>query len=142
MAYFVRSELETKISRKAIDGALSEGGPDTDGSKWAALVAGVSRQIDGRLEGRYTVPLADPLPAIVREAAVILAAEAIYMLRGFAGDQNPWVKQADDMRARFDKIGRGDLPLTNEAQPVQSSGSVIAEPSRLHADDQFVHLLV
>lgn len=133
MSYFLRSELEAKVPALLIVQALDDDGDGVeDAGKWDALVADVERAIDGRLEGRFTVPLAAPQPAVVHESAVVLAAEAIYMRRGLAGDQNPWVKQADALRARLEKIGSGDLPLTPQAQPAQSSGAVIGESARLH----------
>ena len=133
MAYFLRSELEAKVPHLLVVQALDD---DQDGEEdpgnWDALVAEVGRQIDGRLEGRFAVPLAEPHPAVVREAAVIFAAEAVYLRRGFGGEQNPWLSQANASRARLEKIGRGDLPLTYQAQPEQSSGAVIGEPARMH----------
>ena len=135
MSYFLRSELEAKVPASIILQALDD---DADGvedvGNWDLLVADVQRQIDGRLEAQFAVPLAEPLPQVIREAAVILAAETIFLRRGKGGDDNPWVNQANAMRARLEKIGAGDLPMTYHDVPDASAGTVITEPSRMSTD--------
>ena len=133
MAYVLKSDLEGKIPASLILQALDD---DNDGIEdagaWDELVVDVESAINSRLEGNYDIPLALPLPAIISEAAKILAAEAIYMRRGIAGEQNPWIKQADMMRKRLEDIGSGEKPLKPGTNPAGPTGAVITEQSRIN----------
>jgi phage gp36-like protein len=133
MSYILQSALKGKVPNDLLLQALDDNadGVEDDGV-WDSIAADVDRAIDGRLEGRYTVPLAAPLPAVVAEAAIVFAAEAVYMRRGLAGDQNPWTKQADAFRKRLEAIGAGEQTLKNDLAPVKSGGAVISEPSRTY----------
>jgi phage gp36-like protein len=133
MPYVLQSALKGKVPDDLLLQALDDNADGVaDEGIWDAISADVDRAIDGRLEGRYTVPLAAPLPAVVAEAAIVFAAEAVYMRRGLAGDQNPWTKQADGFRKRLEAIGTGEQPLKNDVVPVKSGGAVISEPSRTY----------
>ena len=133
MSYIQKSDLDGKVPASMLLQALDDNndGVEDDGI-WDSVVRGVQDAIDGFLEANFTVPLEEPLPAIVREAAKILTAEAVYMRRGLSGDQNPWIKQADAMRTRLEAIGSGEKQLTPEQDPQGPQGIVIQEPSRLN----------
>lgn len=133
MPYVVQSDLEGKIPAQLLLQALDDNGDGlADDGVWDQIATDVGNAINSRLEGNYAVPLTGTVPAIVTEAAKILAAEAVYLRRGMSGDQNPWVKQADVMRKRLEDIGSGKLPLTTDAAPNGPAGVIITEPSRLN----------
>lgn len=133
MSYILQTALKGKVPDDLLLQALDDNADGmADDGIWDTIAADVDRAIDGRLEGRYAVPLAAPLPAVVIEAATVFAAEAVYMRRGLAGDQNPWIKQADAFRKRLEAIGAGEQPLKNNVTPAKSGGSVITEPSRVY----------
>jgi phage gp36-like protein len=133
MPYILQTALKGKVPDDLLLQALDDNGDGVaDEGVWDAISADVDRASDGRLEGRYTVPLAAPHPAVVAEAAIVFAAEGVYMRRGLAGDQNPWTKQADTFRKRLEAIGAGEQTLKNDLAPVKSGGAVISEPSRTY----------
>lgn len=135
MAYVLQSDLEGRVPKDVIVEALDD---DRDGSAdpgvWDKIADDVAKAINGRLEGRFSVPLADPLPYVCREGAVILACEALYLRRGRAGESNPWSKQADAFRARLEKIGRGDEPLQYNEAPAAQGGAAIVEDSKTYSE--------
>lgn len=136
MSYILQSDLDGKIPALLLLQALDDNGDGlADADVWDKLVVDVENAINSRLEGNYAIPLAEPIPAIISEAAKVLAAEAIYLRRGLAGDQNPWVKQADAMRKRLEEIGSGDKPLKPGTSPQGPAGVVITETSRLNTGD-------
>lgn len=136
MPYVIQSDLDGKIPAQLLLQALDDNGDGlADDGVWDKIVVDVESAINSRLEGNYTIPLAEPIPAIISEAAKVLAAEAVYLRRGLAGDQNPWVKQADAMRKRLEEIGSGDKPLKPDTAPQGPSGIVITETSRLTTGD-------
>lgn len=132
MPYVTQSDLESRVPAAFITQALDDNGDgEADAGLWDKVAAAVDAQINGRLEGRYAVPLAAPLPSVVTEAALVLAAEALYLRRGLSGDQNPWAKQAEAVRERLERIGTGKAELTYQSTPAKPGGSVIGEPSRV-----------
>ena len=133
MPYILQSALKGKVPDDLLLQALDDNADGVaDDGVWDAISGDVDRAIDGRLEGRYSVPLAAPLPAVVTEAATVIACEAVYMRRGLSGDNNPWTKQADAFRKRLEAIGAGELPLNATIIPVKSGGTVIGETSRTY----------
>lgn len=136
MPYVIQSDLDGKIPAQLLLQALDDNGDGlADDGVWDKIVVDVESAINSRLEGNYAIPLAAPVPAIISEAAKVLAAEAIYLRRGLAGQQNPWVEQADAMRKRLEEIGSGKLPLTPVTTPQGPAGVVITETSRLNTGD-------
>ena len=134
MSYVKQIDLKGKISDDLMLQALDDNNDGVaDDGVWDSIASDVDKAINGPLEGRYTVPLALPYPAVVSEAAVIFACEAVYMRRGLAGkDQNPWVSRADSLRKRLEAIGNGDQPLTVNVAPAKSGGALISEPARTY----------
>jgi phage gp36-like protein len=133
MSYVAQTDLKGKIPDDLLLQALDDNNDGVaDDGVWDQIAADVDKAINGPLEGRYTVPLAAPYPSVVQDAAVVFACEAIYMRRGLAGDQNPWIKRADALRKRLEAIGNGDQPLTATATPAKSGGAVIGESARLY----------
>lgn len=134
--YFVTGDLSGRIPTKFLIQALDD---DKDGAADPAVItamqADVKADIDARLGKRYNVPFGNPLPAIVRSAAVIIACEMVYARRGVKAEDNPYAGQAKAVRQQLDRIGGGKeslLPTQKDAQPsgVFTSGDAKTVPSK------------
>jgi phage gp36-like protein len=135
MAYLTNpDELHALIPGRFVVEALDDDGDGSaDAAAWAMVVAAACDQIDSRLEGRFEVPfLGPPYPAIVREAALVFAAEILYQRRGQSGETaNPHTARANGLRAKLDNIGQGKAPLAPEAgHRAKPPISIISAPSR------------
>jgi hypothetical protein len=95
-----------------------------DPTIWAGIQGDVGNQIEGRLGQRYATPFASPFPAVVSDAALILAYEAVYARR-VGEDKNPFSTRATAMREKLDLIGEGKQPLTPLLNRQDPSGNVI-----------------
>jgi phage gp36-like protein len=133
-AYITYARILTVIPedyvRQACDDANTGDAAAID-ARFAELAEEASRSVDELLSARYTVPFADPLPAAVSGAAKVFLGEMLYQRRGAVGDSNPFFKQAEAMRTRLAKIGRGDEPLQTGAPEPDDSVAIVTEPSRL-----------
>lgn len=130
MPYVIQSDLEGMVPAEYLDQALNdtgeEGGED---SGWEKVYEAVQDDIDGRLSVSFAVPLADPVPPLVHQAAKILASWYCYARRGVTGDSNPWQEQATSWRKRLDTIGTTGKGLYEEEAV---SGSAVVSDSKLH----------
>lgn len=136
MAYITQSDIEALIPPAFIVQALDDDGDGSaDSGAWNKVYAAVVRQIHGPLAQRYTVPFTGTLPGAVEDAAQVFACEALYMRRGYHGDENPWTARADAMREKLDKIGAGEIPLSPDHQAKDSAVSAITETSKTYPAD-------
>jgi len=133
--YFVTGDLSGRIPTKFLIQALDD---DKDGAADPAVIsamqADVQSDIDGRLGQRYETPFTNPLPAVVRSAAISIACEMVYKRRGVEGKNNPYSEEAAKARAKLDRIGNGKEPLEpnkKDARPpaVFTSGDAKTVPS-------------
>lgn len=131
MAYIEQSELTSEVPSQFILEALDD---DSDGAAdpgvWDAIAASVGQAIDAALGQRYEVPFVDPLPAIVKLAAKVFSASALYKRRGYTEEKNPWAKQEAILMKKLDAIGTGEEPLTPKAERKNPSASVISETAK------------
>src|SRR4051812_25432138 len=96
MNYVEQTDLVGLLPAATIVQALDDDGDGAaDVGIFASVADTVSRDIDGRLGQRYATPFPYPYPAVVTNAARVLAMEALYTRRGKTGDANPFAKQAD-----------------------------------------------
>jgi phage gp36-like protein len=123
----IKGALPDEITAQLLDDD-SSGAPDS--TSWAAVVAAVRNEVDGKIGQRFALPLPDPVPPSVLNAAFVLAAELIYQRRGFFGDSNPYAKRAADVRTWLDAIATGAQPLTPDIQRKKPSASAITECAR------------
>jgi phage gp36-like protein len=117
-----------------VEGLDDDGDGQADPAVWTQVAADVRQAIDGVLGARFEVPFANPLPAVVVNAAKIFAAEQIYTRRGRTDANgkliNPFTKQADAIRKQLATIASGDEPLDPSKARAKASVSVITEPAR------------
>lgn len=140
MPYVTLAKLKAGLPAEITAQLLDDTGAGVpDAANWAAIAAAIQEEIDGRLGQRFAVPL-DPVPAVIANAAFVLAAELLYQRRGFYGEHNPWTKRADSIRGTqgqpggqaglLDKIAAGEVPLTTETARARPSISAITEPAK------------
>lgn len=133
----IKGALPDEITAQLLD---DDGTGVPNATVWSAVVASVTREINGKIGQRYPLPLTEPFPELVTNAAFVLAAELCYQRRNFHGDANPWSARADGIRGTMgqkggqpgllDKIADGSLPLTPEIVRKKPSASVITERAK------------
>jgi len=135
MPYIELSDLNGQIPPQFLVQALDD---DNDGviDAWAQVRTAACEDVDALLEGRFAVPLTlDPLPKIIKRAAVAFACELCYRRRSTPDDQNPWKGRADAFRKTLAMITAGDLKLSVSPRAddaaVDPPGSIITHDSAL-----------
>jgi phage gp36-like protein len=127
--YVQQSDLTGMLPPDFLTQALDDTG---DGSQVAATFAQIATDIgtaiDGYLGVRFALPLAEPYPAVVTNAAKVFLCEQLYLRRGLAGSKNPYATQADGLRAILKSISLGETPLSPEINRQDPSASVVTEP--------------
>ena len=132
-AYTTRAAVVAKLPDRFLVEALDDDNDDIeDAGLFDQILANVITEIDGYLEGRYTLPIS-PVPAILRSGALTLMLEELYRRRGITEEVNPHVKPAAALRARLAQIAKGEIPLFAATQQAAPAVTVIAEPARTHA---------
>jgi len=132
--YITQTKLYAAVPRQLVEQALNDdgvGGEDT--GAWADVADAVQSAIDGPLSQRYAVPFAGTLPPLVAQAALVLAAELIYLRRGISGTNNPWTAKADGIRTDLADVAAGKKPLGAQWDREKPSISTIEETSKTYA---------
>lgn len=130
-AYIIMATLVAEVPPQFITQALDDDGDGVaDAGLFDQIVANAQAEVDGILGQRYTVPFANPIPAIVVDATTKLVAEKLYSRRGTEAEKNPWAKKASEVRALLKSIAKGEVPLTPAAAREKPSVSAIVEPAR------------
>jgi len=135
--YLALSDLNGQIPPQFLIQALDD---DNDGEidAWEVVKTAVQDDIDAALEGRFVVPLTfDPMPKVIKRAAVAFACELCYRRRSTPDADNPWKGRADAMRKTLAGIQTGDInfavqPHVDDAA-VDPPGSIITHESGLGA---------
>lgn len=133
-AYLALENVTGKVPLAFVTQALDD---DADGvldsDAWDSVMAGACNEVDGTLGQRYAVPFAayPDTPPLVHQAALVFFCESLYLRRGYSKpDENPWISQADRMRAKLDAVAAGEKPLTPTAERPRPSVKTITEPAR------------
>lgn len=130
MAYVTQADLSNLIPAEFIVEALDDDGDGTaDAGAWDGVAEEAGQEIDSYLEQRYALPLSEPYPARVIQAAKIFACEILYKRRGIHGDKNPFSARAERHRKALANIASGDAALKVGSEPVEPSISIITEPA-------------
>lgn len=126
MAYTTQAKIESKIPPPHLNDALDD---DRDGTADSGVIDTIievaSTAVDALLAARYEVPFTTP-PAMVQEAALIFACEAIYDRRQIL-DKNPYTARADDWRELLGKIGGGAGSIDAATEQSFTPGAAITE---------------
>lgn len=124
--YILIGDLEGLVPGDFLIQALDD---DNDGVADPAVINLVLKQasegVDAILEGKFTVPLENPLPAKVIDAARIFAAEILHQRRGKTPELNPFTGQAKQKRELLMKVAAGELQLSPVVEKAKASGAVI-----------------
>ena len=124
----MKAALPAEIMAQLLDDQGS-GAPDM--AKWTEIVAAVSREINGSLEQKYTLPLGT-VPNSIGDAAFKLAAELLYCGRGFYGDANPWTDRARDVRKFLLKVAAGEIQLLPSVAKTNAPAAAITETAKTY----------
>ena len=128
MSYIVQSDLLGQISNAQLiqltDDAKT-GAVDT--TKITQAIDGAESEVDGYVATKYTVPVAAPVPQLVKELSIDIAIYRLYRRRQRIPDD---VKKAyDDAIARLKDIAKGLLTLGIDPPPGESSKAAQGEVS-------------
>lgn len=130
-AYTSLSQVFAKLPEQFVIEALDD---DRDGELdedvWEAVADGASREVDGFLAMKYSVPFTGDLPAVVVTASLYFVMETLYDRRSFTGEKNPYMARAEAERKKLRDIGNGDLPLMPTIVKKTPSVSVVAEQAK------------
>lgn len=133
MAYTTREAITASIPPQFLVEALDDDGDGLeDAGLFDEVMAAACGDVDAYLAQRFTVPLTEPAPAIVKTAAEVFTLEKLYLRRGYAGERNPWTERADELRRRLQAIGDGEAALEVTLGPAKPSAVLIGEKSRLY----------
>ena len=126
--YLTMTHVTGNVPEKILIEALDEDGDGAaDAAAWARVARDVKAEIDTALEQSCAVPFENPLPALVVEAAHLIAVEKIYALSAKRrGDRpaavNPFAARTANMRAMLKQIGLGNAQLyARRDVPVRTS---------------------
>lgn len=125
--YVTLTCLQGRIPGPFLSEALDDGPGSSPSEVWNSIANDVQTEIDGALGTRYATPFNNPLPAVVVQAAKVLASNAVYTRRG--KEENPFSKEAAKVREQLAAIGAGNQPL----QPKPGAGAASAQPSAILA---------
>lgn len=135
--YLALADLNGQIPPQFLISALDD---DNDGTidAWEVVRVAVQDDIDAALEGRFVVPLTfEPMPKVVKRAAVAFACELCFRRRGTLDADNPWKGRADAFRKILMAMNTGDLKISvqphAEDAAVDPAASIITFESGLGA---------
>jgi phage gp36-like protein len=135
--YVTMAAMNARIPGPYLIQALDDDGDGAaDSQAWSDVQKAVEDEINGILGTRFPVPFANPVPAVVLNAAQVLAADALYRRRGTPDESNPFAAQAgrtnppSGVRGQLMSIAKGELPLTPEIKRQAPSASVITERAK------------
>jgi phage gp36-like protein len=134
-AYVTKDDMLGVMPEDLLTTALDDASYGTEGSGvWDSVVAGAGRRIDGILGVRYEVPFSSPIPAVVKQAAIVYTAHLLYLRRQHA--DNPWKDEAERVTEQLEKIAAGehDLMANDTTREGAASPTVITEDSRTHSE--------
>jgi phage gp36-like protein len=134
MGYTTQADLVALLEEaKVIQGLDDNGLEAADAVLFIAIQTAVDNEIHGYLEGRYAVPIPAPVPALLKDAELVLEAELLWARRGNTGQNNPWSDRANKLRDRLVDIQKGTAPLSLASSQGVVAGGIVSEPSVTHS---------
>jgi phage gp36-like protein len=131
MVYVAMADLQGKIPGPFLIEALDDDGDGVvEPAEWDQVATDASTKVDGLLGGRYAVPFANPIPAVVKNAAKVFACYAIYQRRGRADKDNPFAGEAKAVETKLTAIATGTEPLDPSVNRAKPSATAITSPAK------------
>lgn len=131
MPYLTLPDLLAAHSDQALIDLTDRADPPTgqiDTAVVDAAIAGAAAEVDSYLGQRYTVPLADPAPAAVADAALTIAWYRLHTDR--AADKDLRIRYEDAVRWLRDvSAGRASLPGVATSGTAPAAGLVYVAPA-------------
>ncbi len=128
MAYTDRDTVRQVL---APDGVTEGTAASLEDSDIDEAIERVSNRVDTFLTRRYTVPLADPVPGIIRDIATDIAAYDL-TLAYYKGtditDQDPVVRRYRDARGMLGQLGTGLLVIDVPGADTTVDDPVVINP--------------
>lgn len=126
MAYSSQTDLTTEIAEATVRELTDDSNTGAiDSDKVARAIANADAVIDAHVRVHYSVPIAPPIPALIRKLSIDLATFNLYSRRAALFDIPNWIdtRQKDAMRM-LEKIREGKMDLGIEPPPAISSAAV------------------
>lgn len=126
--YITRTQLQALCPKRQLDGALDDAGDGDVDSLLDALITAAETKVHALLGADYPAPLADPVPAVVIDAACTFAIYELWARNGFKAEENPRSKDASDAREMLKPYGEGTKKLY---PPPPADDNLVAERNSL-----------
>ena len=139
MAYCALSDLENMVaSTLLIELTDDESAGTVNSARIAQAIADADAVVDGHLRVRYSVPLATPVPALIKKLSADLSLFNLFSRRGAHFELPQWVR--DKNKAAMDMLKAmrdGNMDVGTEPPPASSSAQVAtySGPERLFTAD-------
>lgn len=135
MPYIELTDLNGEIPPQFLVQGIDD---DNDGvvDAWTEVQAKSCKDVDDILEGRFAVPITlDPLPGILKSAAIAFACYRIYRRRQTPDKDNPFFETMKAMKKTLLMIADGTMKLSalpnSDAAAVDPPASIIFHESAL-----------
>lgn len=133
MSYITQADLLALVQEDMLANGLNDANSGVaDPALFASIYAAAELEIHGFLEARFPVPFTTNVPSLVKNAALVFCAEAVFARRGISTDNNPFAKRASALRARLESIQKGTDRLMLDAEGLTPKGDVISERSNIY----------
>lgn len=111
MAYTTREKITARIPADFVKRIAPEPTEDKPDDVLSDIIATIDTEIDGYLATRFSVPFVAPVPAVIQNAALVLACHALFMRGDRPDEGNPWAKAADEVRRHLADVRDGGATL-------------------------------
>lgn len=128
MAYTDRDTVRNVLAPDGVTDGTAASLSDEDIDE---AIGRVSNRVDTFLTRRYAVPLADPVPGIIRDIATDIAAYDLtlaYYKGVDISDQDPVIRRYRDARGMLGQLGTGLLVITVPGADTTIDDPVVINP--------------
>lgn len=135
MAYINNQDITSIISGFELPGFTDDGqtGQLNQGVLDIVFEA-ASNAADAYVASIYTTPFTTYVPAKIKDATLVFAAEMLYQRRLSPDEKNPFKARADFYRKLLEQIGAGEIPLDVNVPRAFQPGVAIISNSRANPD--------
>ena len=138
MAYIVQSDLLAQVSNAQLIQLTDDAKTGSvDADKVTKAISDAEAEIDGYVATKHSVPIASPIPALVKKLAIDIAVYNLYRRRQRAPED---VRTAyEDAVKKLEGIAKGLITLGVDPPPAESSKATAGEiigPARVFDRDK------